>query len=190
MSIANLCASLQSEEDALRSVSGVAKSHKRPTFHRELGQMLAKHRTDRGWSVQEAVNYSRPKHQKALTWNRLTRLESGKTKHPDSEALRALADLYELDYSGLARSFVSANYGSDLLGQVGDQSSFFPPREGETDGPTQTRIQQERRLRDAAFAKEIRAAIHRLTDIATALVEDRAVGTRKARGRRRDRKVG
>lgn len=181
MSIANLCGSLQRQEDDLRCWPVGSKSPDRPVFHSQLGKMLVSLREQRKWSVQEAVNYSGAKHPKALTWNRLTRLERGKTKHPDAEALRALADLYDLDYFQLASGYVAANYGRDLLEQAGTGHSGSP-QEGESDGPAQTRIQPRRKVSEDAIAEEIHAVTSRLFDLSTALVEARKARRKKASG--------
>lgn len=187
MSIANLCGSLQSEEADLRSAQVAAK---RPIFHAELGAMLIELRTRKGLSVQEAVNFSKAKHPKALTWNRLTRLESGKTKHPDAEALKALADIYGLDYAELASRYITANYGRDLLRHGGTGQIDSHLAKGESDGPAQTRI---RELEDRLAAHE--AIFKRLrTELATAVAllgeeGNQATGT-TARRRGRHRKAG
>jgi transcriptional regulator with XRE-family HTH domain len=196
MSRPNFCLSLQREECGLRCHYSVAKSPKRPVFHPELGQKLADLRDARGWSVQEAVNYSQAKHPKVLTWNRLTRLESGKTKHPDADALRAVAEIYGLDYHQLASAYIAANYGAGLVGRTDadlvrhdDQVQQAPrAQEGEPDAQIAARVQQDRKVRHAKFAKEIRAAIARLGDVAAALVEDREIARPAPRRRGGDRK--
>lgn len=194
MSIANLCGSLQGKEDGLGCLGLVAKPRKRPVFHKALGEMLLQLRTARGWSVQEAVNYSQPQHANVLTWNILTRIESGKTKHPDSEALRALSDLYKISYTELATAFVSANYGRDLFrhGSTGQQDSHH--EEGESDVPASARriADLERQLAD------YETRLREMQDVASRLVKLAALGSREEREAarveprrsRRDRKTG
>lgn len=158
LSIAKLCAALQRDEAAVGWLLAVARTSKRPVFHKELGQRLVALRNKRGWSVQEAVNYSQRTHPRVLTWNRLTRLESGKTKHPDAEALRAVADLYDLDYRRLATDFIAANYGSDLIRHDDAELSPLPAiSKGEVaDDATAARIRQlEGDLEELAVYKSI-----------------------------------
>lgn len=133
MSIAKLCESLQSEEADLRSEALAQKAADRPLFHEELGAQLVKFRTDRGWSVQQAVNFSEKKHPGALTWNKLTHLERGKTKYPDADALRALADLYDLSYTTLAAPYIQKLYGFMISDLSGGDSPFPPARKGALD---------------------------------------------------------
>lgn len=50
----------------------------------------------------------------SISLNALRYLEEGKTKHPDSGALRAVSKLYGLDYDELVAKFVQANYDIDI----------------------------------------------------------------------------
>src|SRR5262245_29342796 len=93
----------------------MAPKVERPVFHRDLGEVFVKCRTAKGWSVQRAVIAARGRKHATLTANKLRWLEEGKTKAPDQEVLRAVADIYGLEYRELARAFIAGNYGSDVV---------------------------------------------------------------------------
>jgi transcriptional regulator with XRE-family HTH domain len=194
MSIANFGESLQREEAGLRCSRVTERPPARPIFHRELGELLVTLRTARAWSVQQAVIQSRVKHPGVLTWNVLTRLESGKTKHPDAEALRALADLYELDYTVLATSFVVANYGRDLLRHVGTGQQT-PHQQGESRVPAPARIIEletqlaRERAEHAALISQITTVSRQLVQLLTR-AEIGKTTSAQSNARRRHRNTG
>lgn len=95
--------------------------------------MLVRQRKRRRWSVEHAVARSQDKHPGVLTWNVLTRLERGKTKHPDSDALRAIADLYGQDYMRLAGAFIERNYGLGVRQTNADAASDTSPNRTDSD---------------------------------------------------------
>lgn len=131
MSRADSCATLQSHEPGLRSPEVAQREQDRPVFHAEIGDRLKGWREKKGWSVQRAINASAARHGKVLTPNKLRWLEEGKAKMPDSDVLRAVADIYGQSYEELATYFIGASYGSDLLrhsgtGQQGKTSKGVP----------------------------------------------------------------
>lgn len=81
----------------------------RPVFHRELGKSFEQRRMARGWSQNQAVLRAKQLGV-PISLSSLRYLEEGKTKHPDAEALRSLARLYELDYQELVAAFVGRTY--------------------------------------------------------------------------------
>lgn len=115
MSIANLCDPLQSQELALGSAQVAAKEAERPVFHGKLGEQIKAARESRGWSIQRAVNVARSKKHAGLTVNRLRWLEEGRARFPYQEVLRAVADIYAMEYAELVKAFMAANYGGDVL---------------------------------------------------------------------------
>lgn len=115
MSIANLCDPLQSQELALGSAQVAAKEGERPVFHGKLGEQIKDARESRGWSIQRAVNVARSKKHAGLTVNRLRWLEEGRARFPYQEVLRAVADIYGMEYAELVKAFMIANYGRDVL---------------------------------------------------------------------------
>lgn len=90
-------------------------ARQRPVFHERYGQDLKALREAHGWSVQQAVNLAIGKGHRGLTWNKLTWLESGKTKLPDRDTLEAIAAIYELRYEELAEHYIQANYGTEVF---------------------------------------------------------------------------
>lgn len=148
MSIAIFCSSLQTKEPEI-TCSDVSKStrQRRPIFHGPIGDWLRTLREDREWSVQRVVNTAKNKGHKALTWNKLTLLEAGKTQFPDAGALRALADVYDLSYPDLVARFVASGYDlpdarSDLSSHSRTRGSALHPAPGGVDGTAAARIRE------------------------------------------------
>lgn len=194
MSRANICGALQSVETALRSLSMSRRGRERPVFHLQLGQYIAGFRANRKWSIHRAVLAARHKGHAALTDNKLRWMEEGKTKAPDQDVLRAIADIYEVDYIGLARAFVEANYGSDLLRHPADQRSASA---GGADVPASD---ERRRIRDLeqriADLEPLETRWSEVQDVARALFrltaneQDLAVAPAAATRRKPGRKTG
>ena len=188
MSTAKFCDLLHSHEVGLRWADVAEKAPERPIFHALLGETLKGFRDDRGWSIQRAVINAKKKKHAALTMNRLRWLEEGKTKFPDQDVLRAVADLYEIDYYVLASDYVAANYGRDLLGQAGTPSSDPHLTIGGSDVPAsvaaRVRELESRLAQFERLAPEINSVLHKLASIAVAHKEDRAAtGAQTGRGR-------
>src|SRR6185503_14598728 len=80
----------------------------------------------------------------ALTRQVLLRLETGQTKNPEPQVLKAIAALYDLDYSDVVQRFVSARYGAarDLPFHASTGQTDSHLREGESNVPAETRIRQ------------------------------------------------
>lgn len=89
----------------------------RPVFHPETGERLRKLREERGWSVQQAVNKARASGHNALSWNKLTWIEAGRTQFPDAKALRAISEIYAISYEQLAMEFIASEYGLQVSGR-------------------------------------------------------------------------
>lgn len=193
MSRADFCGSLQTHEHGLRCGLMAREQINRPVFHKELGDRLRKLREAHDWSVQQAINIAKGKQHRALTLNRLRWLEEGKTKFPDAEVLRAVADIYDLTYAELAKAFVAANYGRDLLRHDGEGTSNLPPVKGVFDVPASDREVIALRQRLGAFETlvgEMQHVTSRLFQLA-ALGEKGSEARRVARrGRHAPRKAG
>jgi transcriptional regulator with XRE-family HTH domain len=169
----------------------------RPVYHPRLGALLRDLREAKGWSVQQAVNAAAGKGHTALTWNSLTWLEAGKTKLPDAEVLKAVADIYELRYAELARGFVSEI--EQAYGRADADSSTLILSSKESAGATQRAADQARIRQLESRVQELeiyRIIVERLRPVlahALALVgsgaePDQAADRRPARVRR-DRKT-
>lgn len=178
MSRAIFCGLLQDHEEPLRWRAVASSTRARPVFHRELGETLKRLREKEGWSVQQAIIRAKAKHHTALTANRLRWIEEGKTKFPDADVLSAIAEIYGIAYVGLAASFVSANYGRDLLGHSPPVQSGSHPHQGESDGPAQTRIRelQDRVDQLERLVPEIEDVLVKLANVAGDSVVVRKAG--------------
>lgn len=86
----------------------------RRVFHQELGAFFKALRDNRGWGFRQAVQIAEGAHLTALTRQTLAGLESGRTKHPNPNVLRALATLYEMPYSEMVALYTQQQYGVDL----------------------------------------------------------------------------
>ena len=86
----------------------------RPVFYEELGAFYSDLREGRGWGLRQAVTIAQNRKLKRLTKTVISELEQGRTKNPDPEVLRELADLYEVSYEALVSRFVEHWYGIDL----------------------------------------------------------------------------
>ncbi|HYE86530.1 MAG TPA: helix-turn-helix transcriptional regulator [Vicinamibacterales bacterium] len=161
----------------------------RPVFHPKLGQLFAGCRAAKGWSVQQAVNMAHGRKHTALTPNRLRWLEEGRTKAPDQDVLRAVCDIYGLDYREIATAFIEANYGRDLVRHLEDQQSGA----GGTDVPASARriAQLEQRIKDYETTfREMQGALTTLSSIAVRLHENENPGNKTAARHKRHRKTG
>lgn len=85
------------------------KSGARPVFHPEIAADLLLWRGKR--SARQILNLAHAKKHKALTANILRSLEDGKNKTPKPAVIRALADVYGVQYEALAWRFISRLYG-------------------------------------------------------------------------------
>lgn len=116
--------------------------------------------------------------------------EYGWSGQPDPIRLIALAQVYGKTSAEVLTALAGARgitLSSDIVRQaVGIETGSHSP--GAIDDEASTRLQQERQVRALAYAAEIRAAVDRLADVATALVEDRAIARTPPSGGRRGRK--
>ena len=87
-----------------------AQVAKRPVFLPEMGAFFVQIREAKGWGQRQAAELAQRRGLRALTRQVLLRLESGRTKYPDPEVLRAIAALYEIPYEILISQFVEARY--------------------------------------------------------------------------------
>lgn len=83
----------------------------RPVFHEELGSFFVGLSTKRGWDQSQAAKIAARRGLSALTRQVIIRLERGKTKNPEPNVLRALAELYERPYDELVGLFVEVRFG-------------------------------------------------------------------------------
>lgn len=137
MSSANLCELLQPRQEPVPSGQMAAP---RPVFHAALGTEIQEIRKAKGWSLNQAVLFAKRKGHKQPTAQGLRWLEEGRTRYPDPDTLKAIADLYGLDYSALALRIAQTNYerdlatyGRDLIRHLQDQGSVHPSHGGTAD---------------------------------------------------------
>ena len=92
---------------------------KRPIYHAEFGRYLVALResnklmTGQPWTQSDAARFAA---ERGLPLTRLILrgLEEGKTKNPEADVLRAVADLYEVPYTDLVTRLVSSQFNLPL----------------------------------------------------------------------------
>lgn len=174
------------------AVLASAEVRRRPIYFKQLGEYLVAERERRQWQQAQAAELAQRRGLTALTRQVLLRLENGQTKSPDPKALRAVADLYGLDYSDLVARMMSERYGapSDLPrhGRTGQQDSHLP--EGESNGPAQTRTREleDRLAAHEAIFRQLRTAL--ATAVALLGEESDQAAANTTGRRRRHRKTG
>jgi transcriptional regulator with XRE-family HTH domain len=104
-------------------LASVAMSPPRPVFDAELGRFFVELRQQRGWTQRQAEDIAARRKLEPLTRQVLWRLEKGKTKNPEPEVLRAVADLYDLAYQDVVSRFVQRRFGV-----VAEDDAHGPPR--------------------------------------------------------------
>jgi transcriptional regulator with XRE-family HTH domain len=163
---------------------------KRPTFHPDLGRFFAGLREERGWSQRQAAAIAK-RRDVSLNYNAIWRLETGKIKNPEPEVMRAIAQLYELEYADVVQRFIGVRFGLTSPVRSTDQGSVLSTG-GAPGVPASDAVSrlESIRERDQTLSGEVRDAIRRLTRIATTLEEEAAAdSTAAASGARRDRKT-
>jgi transcriptional regulator with XRE-family HTH domain len=194
-----ICCHCQQQNVTTRnfSQSGVLASERvrrRPIRFKQLGEFLIAQRASRQWQQAEAAAIAKRRGLKALTRQVLLRLENGQTKSPEPEALRAVAELYTLNYDDLVHRMMVERYGisSDLIRHTGTGQQDSHQSKGESDVPASARIQQlERRVQEYESAlHEVQDLANRLVRIASVGEESRPPGRVAPSVRRRDRKAG
>jgi len=117
--------------------------------------------------------------------------EYGWTGRPDPLRLLALAAVYQKSVAEVMSALAAARGigGSDLIRHAGTGQHSASPKEVAV-VPATARVQQDRRERDVALEKEIRAAIASLTGVAERLVETRTPRKGAPRRSRGHRKTG
>lgn len=83
---------------------------KRPVFLPACGRFLEELRVAKGWSLRQAASIARRQRLDPLNYQVLFRLEKGQTKKPSAATLKALADLYEVDYQDVVDRFTAESY--------------------------------------------------------------------------------
>ena len=134
----------------------------RPVFHRDFGEFLRNLRKARDWSGRGAASIAQRKGL-PLTYQVLRNLENGQIKNPGPETLRAIADLYDIEYRDVVFRFVSSRYSLGLTFPVPEAINPRVNSEGSTG---------VRQRRNAALAGGVRTAIGMLSGIADDLEED------------------
>jgi transcriptional regulator with XRE-family HTH domain len=142
-------------------------ARQRPVFLPGIGNQISDLRKARGWTIRGAASIAaRQKLNPPLTYQVLFRLENGQTKSPDPEVLRALADLYRLDYIDLVGRVMTERYSvaRDLLrhGGTGQTGSHQP---GGVNVPAETRLREllDRAEQERDVYKKILARAGELT---------------------------
>jgi transcriptional regulator with XRE-family HTH domain len=142
-----------------RVLASAAVAGARPIFHAEFGRYLAKLREDKtGWTQSDAARFGR-RHSPALSRNVIVHLEQGKTKDPEPEVLRALANLYGVEYLEIVTRFIESRYRIDLTRHTGSGRSAA--QTGGIDVPSPTRVLTDERLH----------ALDGIVSAATAIIE-------------------
>lgn len=169
-------------------------SGKRPIFHKEIGENLAKLRTDRGLSQMQVEIASKGR----LRAGTLKSIETGRIKNPDPDHLRELARIYNVTLQTLAQPFLVANYGRDLVRHAVDQQSESSSHVGDqAHDPASTRMELER-LRTLVGkyeteAREVQVATDAIAKVALHLgnlAQIQSVARKKPKRGGGDRKVG
>lgn len=83
----------------------------RPIFNAALGSYFAGLRERRGWTQRQATQLAVRKAIPGIAKQTIWRIEKGKIKHPDADALRGLATLYNVPFHDLVARYVEAQYG-------------------------------------------------------------------------------
>ena len=178
----------------LGDVASAALARKRPVFHPDLGRFFSDLRAARKWSLRGAASLAKRRGLYALTYQVLYRLESGQTKSPTPEVLRAFAVLHELSYEELVRRLTIARYGVDLqttrdLPRHGGTGQQRPHEEGEADVPAASRVRelQNRVEQLEAYEAIVRQIRPHLASLITLVgLEGDDAAQKKTRRRRRD----
>ncbi len=74
---------------------------KRPVFWPELAKFFQELREAKGWGQRQAADIAQRQGLRVLTRQVLLRLETGQTKNPKPEVLRAVAMLYDVPYEAI-----------------------------------------------------------------------------------------
>jgi transcriptional regulator with XRE-family HTH domain len=164
----------------------------RPVFHKELGEFFESLREAHGWTQRQAGDIAARRKLNGLSRQVLLRLENGRTKNPEPNVLRALADLYEMSYEEIAARFIAVRFGLSVSARdLGWQPSKgqSAPLNGGADAPAATRLLKEltnaqRTIREMSVAANQIAALA-AEQITTA--EGRFPG-RSGSGRRKGRR--
>jgi transcriptional regulator with XRE-family HTH domain len=164
----------------------------RPIFHADFGRYLAKLREERtGWTQSDAARFGQ-KQNPVLTRQVLLHLEAGRTKDPEPEVLRALAQLYGVEYSEIAGRFVAQRYGIDIghrdLPRHG-RSGESTPHRGGVDVTAPTRVLEDlatakRTIREMSVAANKIAALAAKQIVAGESLRARSAQSRGGKGRR------
>ena len=85
----------------------------RSLYHPELGQYFRALRESRGWSQRSRALLAARKRHLPIEATPLSWLETGRTKNPDPELLRALATLYGVPFTEVAREVIRHTYAID-----------------------------------------------------------------------------
>ena len=85
----------------------------RNLYHPELGQYFRALRESRGWSQRSRALLAARKRHLPIEATPLSWLETGRTKNPDPELLRALATLYGVPFAEVAREVIRHTYAID-----------------------------------------------------------------------------
>lgn len=123
----------------------------RPVYFKELGEFFENLRLGRGWTQSDAARYAKQKKLQGLSRNVIIRLEAGKIKNPEPDALRAIATLYEVSYESTVGEYTKVRFGLDgpRLSKAG--STVAPSAKG---GPINAPSTVERaHLREIAVLK-------------------------------------
>jgi transcriptional regulator with XRE-family HTH domain len=164
----------------------------RPVFHKELGQFFESLREAQGWNQRQAADIAKRRRIKSLSRQVLLRLEDGKTKNPEPEVLRALAELYERPYEEIAARFIAVRFGLafpglDLPWQPSGRESA--PHQGGVDAPAPTRIFEDlaaarRTIREMSIAANEIAALAAKQITAAESSQPGGAQSRRGKGRR------
>lgn len=150
-------------------------------------------RDSRGWSQSDAARFARQRGlAPPLSRNVLLRLESGETKFPEADVLRAVASLYEHDYQDVVNRCVVERYSvglnSPVTGRISGSGSL---KGGSADVPA-SRDRKRHSVSDPTVTKlsaklaryetrlsQVRARAREIANIASG----RGEGRKAARGR-------
>jgi transcriptional regulator with XRE-family HTH domain len=99
----------------------------RPVFYPALGKYFISLREGRGWSQGRAAINAAKLGLDVLSKDVIARLEEGKTKFPEQEVLRSIAELYGVPYREVAERFIAAAYDLPFHGGTTASASDEAP---------------------------------------------------------------
>lgn len=137
----------------------------RPVFNATLGEYFAELRLAHNWTQRQATAIAFNRKIAGISKQTIWRIEKGKIKHPEADALRGLAALYGVSYEELVVRCVEAQYGVKLVPATAAERKSLPrPNAVVAFDPAERRmLDQYRRLRPE-LRKAVTGLLRRVAD--------------------------